>query len=1248
MVFKALVEAIIKSKRNPDDSLALNTVNTLNRELRNDLIQAYDLSQPLIDKNVSLFFESNSFLDFLLKLNHLPTALDYKTNEDAQSGDSSGLENRLRVCQESKRNLNDELNDLKQKYQKSKRALDECNEEKNSLKNQLDQKVQELLSSTKKTSELTGKLSDLETEKDVLSKRYERQLTDLEKELEGYKREINLFKSSEQRYMEEKDSRRHVKYFQSKSIYQPISPNTTFQTFAAPLSMNDQPIQSFSVPQPTISMSEPPFQSNPNSLPYVSTPGSPSSRARDEQTEQMQTSQNPDYAESCEQSAINELTTRVSDLEKEISVQKNLNENCDKEKSKLNDNLAKLKNELDDCLQKTKNLESEKEKCIASQNKLQSEYDDMKIQYQTREKILENETDRCKNLQEEIKNYESREKDYKEKIRELELAQTENKSVNNTSLMESLGTLTDNLNQLNKEKSELKKSKAKLEKEISKLNERLEESNKQLEQLKTENEKLQKNLEECEARHLEEIGKLKNEICKHQNSPEKLKSSKTRSETDVKKRHHRNREKLTQAYQMGLKNVLSLQKDSKVDQTDEKMNTDESENPDLMYVNDAFQQGHTVVEYLYEKFKNNPDWENSFIREYEKLTESLEKAEKQCKILQTRGDRVNVTIENFADNVMEMIDNNPNYLAKLDEIAKSASLPNDDDLPFKLGKMSTDFHKIKNDVEQLGHGLTVENFSEKITDTFAFLKRIAAFFDSKFSVDDDNWLVNFKGWFPDYEENMKNYFSSLTEAFTYLESIYNEAIKTNESLKEKTFENFALIQKLEKLHEYEAIWNELSNFTSDMKLWNDDEWKNLFVERYKILWHFASYFFSFDSSHFTDPNYVRKSLENVYAYLKAQASSLNPEFSEQKQWLITFVYDIINFVRDLRSKYPLQGSFNEWKHKILNDTSVECTVPKVDVTKFQMKKIPPSCKKDKRDLPYKSLTKNLKPGTKFKYNTSYKDTKSSKFMKYSKLVERLETYFDIENMTFDSLVFKIDEVLNDQITKFKISGPVECHEDDKSSFEEHLEIYFALILNRFSSQEDDLSKFDSLYEEWLRILKFDSNLNKENFAEKLKDVTRKKRVCITHPLDSDPGNYEKRFRLSESWSAIEIQNIFLMLYQAYFKLKWNNLQNEIPNSEEIRQELVRKLEILEGLNARDRENLLFEVFEKYVRSDLETIVGSKETLSYDVLPLNTLLKECMDSTEKYLMELFNKKCDDIDDDECDIDDDILEEENDMV
>ena len=60
------MEAIIKSKQNPDDIFALNIVNTLKRELKYDLIQAYDLSKPLIDRNVSLYFQSKSFLDFLI------------------------------------------------------------------------------------------------------------------------------------------------------------------------------------------------------------------------------------------------------------------------------------------------------------------------------------------------------------------------------------------------------------------------------------------------------------------------------------------------------------------------------------------------------------------------------------------------------------------------------------------------------------------------------------------------------------------------------------------------------------------------------------------------------------------------------------------------------------------------------------------------------------------------------------------------------------------------------------------------------------------------------------------------------------------------------------------------------------------------------------------------------------------------------------------------------------------------------
>lgn len=68
MVFKNFVKAILLHQRDPSDMTSLHVVNALKGEMANDLIEAYKLSKPLVTANPSLFWTSDSFLDFLIKV----------------------------------------------------------------------------------------------------------------------------------------------------------------------------------------------------------------------------------------------------------------------------------------------------------------------------------------------------------------------------------------------------------------------------------------------------------------------------------------------------------------------------------------------------------------------------------------------------------------------------------------------------------------------------------------------------------------------------------------------------------------------------------------------------------------------------------------------------------------------------------------------------------------------------------------------------------------------------------------------------------------------------------------------------------------------------------------------------------------------------------------------------------------------------------------------------------------------------
>lgn len=72
MVLKALVESILQSYREPNNLLHIQLLQTLKRDVAQDVTDAFMLSQPLVNKHPDLYRNSTSFLDFLFKLCDAP------------------------------------------------------------------------------------------------------------------------------------------------------------------------------------------------------------------------------------------------------------------------------------------------------------------------------------------------------------------------------------------------------------------------------------------------------------------------------------------------------------------------------------------------------------------------------------------------------------------------------------------------------------------------------------------------------------------------------------------------------------------------------------------------------------------------------------------------------------------------------------------------------------------------------------------------------------------------------------------------------------------------------------------------------------------------------------------------------------------------------------------------------------------------------------------------------------------------
>lgn len=1176
MVFKALVEAIIKSKVNPDDSLSQSVVSTLSRELRNDLIQAYDLSRPLINKNKTLFTESNSFLDFLLKLNQLPTVSSYKTNEDTHSVNLTALENKLQECKQS---LSNKLDNMKQKNDNLVEKIDEYNREKDKLFNELQEKNKKINALDTEIRQLREKLDQKEDE-NLKSEYYVKQVD-----------------NSGEKFTYACNSRKTARpitlpFLQEPMMEQSTSflPNTTSSINMFP------PIAS---------------QSNFTSIPFSQAIPQNNQMGQLQMDQNYSQNSNDDEHLKSLEDANKKLTDEVENLKREIETEKNLNkkslEQYSKLESRLNiekekyENLEKQSNEK---IEKLTSTQQELENCIKNEKKckemmqkleneseceksLKNKIEELNLQVknlktlesdlktcQAKEINLEREKEECIRSKEELENQIDK---YKAQIEKLE---NENKNDREKTLLDTIKTLSNKIKELNQNLNEQKSLNA-----IS--NEKNEELERNLHEKITELQSIQAELNEYKSReqtNQDHIEELKNEIDKCKNSP-------NRSENYKQRKHS-----------------------SKLQKNREK--------------------NRIILQQFREKYKNKDDVEDSFIREFDRQNDVLMQVDEQCQKLKTEADLVDVTPENFANQVINILNQNPNYFAKLEKIANLASLKNDDNLIAQLEIIFTNYSKYKTVIEQINCDLTVETLPEKIISVFQFLKNIVINFNPQ-SAQDKNWFSKFEEMLP-----------FLTKALELFKSVYSETIQSDKSLKENWMENYTLIDKnsLDNLKEYETILQETSNLFLNYPIENNDEWKASFQKRCKILFEFASNFFSFNSENFKNPNYVDDSLNEVTDFLTQFATFLNFEIFKNSEWMKLLIRDALNFISQLRSKYPYDDNFENWKIIMLNNLELS----QDDVSESKNSKSTLMRKTaNKRHLVLekqcKSLLRNFYVLKRFNYKTFETDMMKSDFVtkcnENFNLSRHLEAYFDIKNVTFSDIFSKIDTSFSTLNTKLNIPIPNKSSFIDKITFENHFHAYYTEIMKYVETLQNDLLQFNNFYRDWSKKLKQESS-SKQQFLEYLMNVLKNKQKRAFVDRNDEEG-FEKKCRLSESWSVTEIQTLFYMLYKAYFKLKFNELENRIPNIEEIRQEIIRKLEILEKITSNYRsdkihnirENELLNTFEEYVYYDLEKIVGEKKRLSHEELSKDQLLDQCMAKTKKYLEMLFEKKCQEVNDNE---------------
>lgn len=392
---------------------------------------------------------------------------------------------------------------------------------------------------------------------------------------------------------------------------------------------------------------------------------------------------------------------------------------------------------------------------------------------------------------------------------------------------------------------------------------------------------------------------------------------------------------------------------------------------------------------------------------------------------------------------------------------------------------------------------------------------------------------------------------------------------------------------------------------------NKCEWKTKFVERYKLLEKTAK------SLHGTKPV---NTLNSILEHFNDNAK----EFRDEDNWLFCYIH-------------KLEETFNhspEYKCKI-----------KRTLHPYENDTLLKQCENVAKHF-------NIPFQKKSFYNdiVSFLQNHRANSLAFEKLKQDLNKYFTTF-INISSIVTYIQGVFNNVLTQNNI--PVKHPVCPNSTFQTHVEFYLSaaiqdsvkkvdtdwtryynewlseLNLNadtpktQFASKilliKDQNEQWFHLYKQWLEELNFECTTPKENFLQKLKLYkTRDKRK-----VESFEASSEKKLKLADNYTEIEIKNLFFALYKEYFTLKWNHLKNNLPNQDEIIVKLKQKLKILEDLKP-SREGTLFKLCLKYVKLDLAVWTYETNIFLENITSVDSLLKKCMMETEEYLLRMIKE------------------------
>lgn len=1208
MIFQTLVECLLKQFRDPDDALAMNAMNTLMREIKHDLTEAFMMSRPLVDRYSSLFWESRSFFDFLLKISKLP--LDKEHFAMRPDNDTLLLKEKLSTCQEElnikakklddcqRQNkllqdakdrrgkvgrsveesetvltealersdaLNKELKRLQAANASLQKQLDQCKKELEELPSQNESEDTKVL--RENITRLKKMLHDCEEENKVLKEddklnhNLKKMLQDCEEEnkvLKDDNNKLNGTLKGQQPYIEELEMKQKILNDKNDQQRDTIANCSSYITKLQKLLK--QCADYFSTLEGDLA-------------PELSGSITESLAALD-----LLPSRAPGPIQSDAMEGIDHDTGIRSSV--------NISELDDSSTKSIDfhgQTLRRWENELLNC--QSKLVACQRDLMASDAQKYKC---DIQLEYCTKNlEACKSEKAECeKHLEAYKKKYE----DCREALSYLEpkykaLEKVLNVSGETSEPQDALNASTPTIEEMTQD-ADLQSIKG-----SSLLS--LEYTPCPKPACQNEKIEIEKQLKACQT----QLHEYRSE------------------EYQLEAKWAREADAISQ--ELGKERLVHLL---------------------------------TTVKSFYNNLPGG--WQEHASSQIEGDLTMANVFREQLKKLETQLEWVKVQPDSLAEVLLEQV---PDCLK---EIAQKAQLPMDQAFAEVISsrlkvydKMSVLFPNLENWGDQVPLDLqALQNANKLYTDiegedwlektavlyrylgrSFLDMKSITLIYIDKLKWDDPEWLQKVTSSTHDIQAEMdclenifrqhssflppamkaeqddgkrrKMYISWIEHIMSSLDSFYAHIVK--EYKKDMTAETEPEWFK-KSVSWMEAMMVEVDSFCTDITKkynphGNDPQWFNKSVSWLKRLLAVLDDFYEhFVRAHnveiaFNDPERFEKSV----SWIRGMGDRLRAN-------------DAI--VKELTQLTPEIECANVWDWK-------------VNFVKKYNALLSHAPSKSSRAKPYDKSEKLVKDCEKLAKKFKFQLNKESFYNDVLDAVRRVEsdlkTYLGMDDTT--AFRARVEEIFQNAAAQYDMPRPT----DPGATLEEHVTRYFAAVHSRWRVEKVDKADMTEeegwtpLYHQWLQYFRLDEGTPKETFLEKLRESGGGGKRTSGEAFDVSG---EKKIKLGENWSLIEIQNLIAALYRELFTLKWQYLNKVVPpTSAELTQNLARKLSFLERIKTKKtRENVLLQAYGDYVKFDLG-LWTSKPEMFDAITSVNSILSESMKYTLEHLKRMMNEQ-----------------------